>query len=256
MLRDRRGPVVAMIGLLLLLGALQLTLGLTVAGWAVGLGCGVALNGWVARGLVRFQHVLGPADLVTLTRAMLACAVAALVVEAFGDRRAVTPLVTLAAAALALDAVDGWVARWTRTSSPFGGRFDGEADAFLILVLSIQVAGALGGWVLAIGAARYAFALAGWPLPWLRQRLPFRYWRKVVTATQGIVLTVVAAGVLPTLPAYAAVAVALALLAESFGRDVLWLQHRRAGARAAARADARAAAARMRLRREATGPMP
>ncbi len=51
--------------------------------------------------------------------------------------------------------------------------------------------------MLAIGVARYAFAAAGWVLPWMRGQLPPRYWRKVVTATQGIVLTVAAAAVAP-----------------------------------------------------------
>ena len=29
-----------------------------------------------------------------------------------------------------------------------------------------------GGWVLLIGAARYAFLVAGWALPWMREPLP------------------------------------------------------------------------------------
>jgi drug/metabolite transporter (DMT)-like permease len=63
-------------------------------------------------------------------------------------------------------------------------------------------------------------------LPWFRRRLPPRYWRKVVTACAGIALTVAASGVLPALGA-ALVVAALALLAESFGRDVVWLiRHR------------------------------
>src|SRR5699024_3857569 len=135
-----------------------------------------------------------------------------------------------ATVALVLDAVDGWVARGTRTASMFGARFDGEVDAFLIGALSVYVAGMLGWWILAIGAARYAFAMAGWVLGWLRAPLPFRFWRKVVTATQGIVLCVVAAGIVPELVAYAALGGALALLAESFGRDVWWLwRHKYAG---------------------------
>jgi phosphatidylglycerophosphate synthase len=137
-------------------------------------------------------------------------------------------LVSLASVALALDAVDGWVARRTGTASELGGHLDGEVDAFLILVLSVYVARSAGAWVLAIGAARYAFLAAGFLLPWLRASLPPRHWRKVVCATQGIVLTIVAAGVLPTAVADAALGVALVLLAESFGRDVWWLwRHRR-----------------------------
>ena len=103
---------------------------------------------------------------------------------------------SLAALALALDAVDGWVARRTRTTATLGAHFDGEVDAFLILILSVYVARSAGAWVLAIGAARYAFLAAGWLLPWMREPLPPRYWRKVVAATQGIVLTVAAAQLL------------------------------------------------------------
>ena len=87
---------------------------------------------------------------------------AALVVESVLRPEPVALLVRLAAVALALDAVDGWVARRTGTVSELGARFDMEADAFLILVLSGFVADSLGGWVLAIGLMRYAFVAAGW----------------------------------------------------------------------------------------------
>ena len=123
--------------------------------------------------------------------------VAALVADSFHQPAPVAILVTLAVVALALDAVDGWVARRSGTASALGARFDGEVDAFLILVLSVYVARSAGAWVLAIGAARYAFLAAGWLLPWMREPLPPRYWRKVVAATQGIVLTIAAADVLP-----------------------------------------------------------
>ncbi|MGH3447849.1 MAG: CDP-alcohol phosphatidyltransferase family protein, partial [Nocardioidaceae bacterium] len=166
---------------------------------------------------------LGPADLVTLTRATLVCAVAALTADAFFRQPAVAWLVSLAVIALLLDAVDGKVARRTGTTSSFGARFDGEVDAFLILVLSVYVARNLGTWVLAIGAARYVFAVAGQGAPWLRAQLPPRYWRKVVAAVQGITLAVVAADIVPGWLSAAALVVALALLAESFGRDVCWL---------------------------------
>ena len=171
-----------------------------------------------------------PADLVTLTRVALACVLAVLVVDAALGGAASAAIVPLAVVALLLDAVDGWVARATGTASAFGARFDGEADAFLLLVLSVHVAGSSGGWVLAIGIYRYAFAAAGWMWPWLRCELPFRYWRKVVTAVQGIVLVVAAAEVLPRSPTYAALVAALALLTESFGRDIVWSWRHRAAA--------------------------
>ncbi|MGH3284550.1 MAG: CDP-alcohol phosphatidyltransferase family protein, partial [Streptosporangiaceae bacterium] len=143
----------------------------------------------------------------------------------------ITALVTLSSIALALDAVDGQVARRTGTATALGARFDGEADAFLILVLSIFVSRDYGGWVLVIGAARYALLLAGWLMPWLAAPLPPRFWRKVVAAVQGIVLTVAVSGVPSRLVGMIAVAAALLLLAESFGRDVIWLYRTGAGPR-------------------------
>ena len=211
--------------------------GLGPAGWAVGLACGGAMALALARGRSYWRaERLGPADRVTLVRGTLAVGVAALVADSFAEPVPVALLVSLAAVALVLDFVDGWVARRTRTASELGGHLDAEVDAFLILVLSVYVARSAGAWVLAIGAARYAFLGAGYLLPWLRVSLPPRYWRKVVCAAQGIVLTVVAAGVLPSAVADAALAVALMLLAESFGRDVWWAwsRHREEAPRARA----------------------
>lgn len=221
--------------LLVLLAALATGPGLTTAAWGVGLACGVVGAAALAHGLGRTSvRALGPADLVTLARSVLACGVAALVADTWLGEPATSVLVAVAVAALVLDFVDGRVARRTRTASLFGARFDGEADAFLILVLSVQVAHTAGAWVLLIGAARYAFAVAGWTLPWLRAPLPPRYWRKVVAAVQGVVLAFAAAEVAPAPVTEVALVAALALLAESFGRDVLWLWHRRAPAAVAA----------------------
>jgi phosphatidylglycerophosphate synthase len=229
----RAAPVTALMAQALLIAALAGTValsgvGLNPAGWVVGVACGVITNAALARGLSHYRaDRLGPADWVTLARATLAVGVAVLIADSFDQPAPVTLLVSLTALALVLDAVDGWVARRTRTTATLGARFDAEVDAFLILILSVYVARSTGAWVLAIGAARYAFLLAGWPLPWMREPLPPRHWRKVVAATQGIVLTVAAADVLPPALTQAALVVALALLAESFGRDVLWLWRNR-----------------------------
>lgn len=224
------GPALGFVAQLALLTALAGTVGVGGPGWFVGLACGLFTNGLLARGLARSGSVrLGPADQVTLARSTLAGGVAAMTADAFSEvgqvaaLSALSALSVLAVVALVLDAVDGWVARRTGTASALGARFDMEADAFLILVLSVYVARSAGGWVLAIGAARYAFVAAGWLLPWLRAPLPPRYWRKVVAATQGVVLTVAAAQLLPASLTEAALVAALALLAESFGRDVWWL---------------------------------
>ncbi len=224
------GPATGLIAQVLLLAALAGTVGLGGAGWVVGVTCGVIANAALAGGISRYgSDRLSPADWVTLARATLAVGVAALVADSFDEPVPVALLVTLTVVALALDAVDGRVARRKGTTSALGARFDGEVDAFLILVLSVYVARSAGAWVLAIGAARYAFLAAGWVLPWMREPLPPRYWRKVVAATQGIVLTIAAADVLPPALTEATLVAALALLAESFGRDVWWLRsHRRA----------------------------
>ena len=213
---------------LLLLMALTATVGLRGAGWVVGSACAVALDALLARGLVQHRtERLGPAGWVTLARATLVVGVAALTADSFTGGAPVAMLVALATVALALDWVDGHVARRTATESRLGAALDGEVDAFLIAVLSVYVAASAGGWVLAIGAARYAFLAAGWPLVWMRARLPRRDWRKVVTGVQGIALVIAAADILPRAVTRAGLAAALALLAESFGRDIWWLWRRR-----------------------------
>ncbi len=162
---------------------------------------------------------VGAANAVTALRGVLAVAVALL---AIADRA--PAMVALAAVALVLDGVDGQVARRTGTVTAFGARFDLEVDAFLILVLSAYVAWTTAWWVLAIGLARYAFVAAKAVLPRLRGSAPPRYWCKVVAAVQGVVLTVVVADLLPRSVELGALALALALLAESFGREAwqLW----------------------------------
>ena len=168
---------------------------------------------------------------MTLARATLAVGVAALAADSFTRDTPVALLVTLAAVALALDAVDGWLARRTGTATALGARFDGEVDAFLILALSVYVAPAFGAWVLAIGAARYLFLVGEWLLPWMRAPLPPRRWRRIVAAAQGIVLTVAAAEVLPRALTQALLVAALAALAASVGECVWWLWRRRHAAR-------------------------
>ena len=209
------------------LAGTDLAAGLSPLGWAAGalwlLGSTTLLTiGLVRRRMRRF----GPANAVTGTRSALVAVVTALTATSFTQPIPTALLVGVTVPALALDAVDGWMARRTGTASELGARFDMEVDAFLLLVLSVYVAPALGLWVLAIGGLRYAFVVAGWMLPWMRATLPFRYWRKVVTAYAGIALAVAASGLLPSLDSLL-VGVALLLLVESFTRDTVWLIRRR-----------------------------
>lgn len=228
-----------------LLALLATTTGLDARGWGFGLA-----TGWVATALIALARArtdaprIHPADWVTLTRAILAAGITAVVATSFEQAvtiksissvitfhrpHALTTVLVLAAIALVLDGVDGQVARRTHSATPLGGRFDGEVDAFLILVLSIAAARTYGSWVLAIGLMRYAFLVATGLVPWLARTLPPRPWRKVVAAVQGIVLTVAISRHVSFLVCAVALAVALALLAESFGHDIVWLYRHGAG---------------------------
>ena len=158
MRKSQAGPTIGLIAQVLLLAVLAATVGLGAAGWVVGLACAVTMAAALARGLARGRgNRLEPASWVTLVRATLTVGVAALVGDSFAGGTPVGLLVVLAAVALGLDLLDGWLARRTGTASALGARFDGEVDAFLILVLSVYVASGFGGWVVLIGAARYCF---------------------------------------------------------------------------------------------------
>ncbi|MFF6994739.1 CDP-alcohol phosphatidyltransferase family protein [Streptomyces sp. NPDC008313] len=209
---------------LLLLALLGTAIGMGPAGWLTGLAFALATWAVLNRALRRSRpRSFGPANRVTLGRATLVGGVTALVADSFRSSPPVTLLVGLTAVALILDGVDGKVARRTGTCSALGARFDMEVDAFLILVLSVYVAASQGVWVLAIGAMRYVFVAAARFLPWLNAPLPPSTARKTVAALQGIVLLVAGAGILPHPVTTALVALALATLTWSFGRDIAWL---------------------------------
>lgn len=213
--------VVAQAGLLTALAA---GVGLGAPAWTAGAlytVAAAALLGWAAQG-----RRPGPADAVTSSRVVLLGGVAALAAQAGPS----WPLVVLAATALALDLVDGAVARRTGTASAHGARYDMEVDAFALVVLAVHVSADLGAWVLLVGAARYVFWAASVPWPWLAAPLPDRLSRKAVAALQGVALVAAAAPVIPGAVSAAMVGGALAALAWSFGRDTRWLwRHRPAG---------------------------
>ena len=226
--RFSRVPLVAVIAQAVLLALLTATTGLGPVGWLAGMAYAAATGTILCLALHRRgRRSLAPADHVTLTRAMLVGCVTAIVADTVRSPAPTAPLVAISAVALALDAVDGQVARRTGTASPLGARFDMEIDAFLILVLSVFAATSLGAWVLAIGAMRYAFVAASLPLPWLLAPLSPRMSRKVVAALQGIVLTVVAADLLPRSTEVTATGLALAALVWSFGGDIVRLHRNR-----------------------------
>jgi phosphatidylglycerophosphate synthase len=165
----------------------------------------------------------GPADWITGLRAALTVLLAALLVQAAPPDPVI--VVGVASVAAALDGVDGWIARRTKTASAFGARFDMETDALLILVLSALVwrMGKAGAWVLASGLMRYAFVAAAAAWPWLQEPLEPSRRRQAVCVVQVVALI---AALLPSIDPAASSAIAAAALAAltwSFLVDILWL---------------------------------
>lgn len=192
-----------------------------------------ALHGLGMMGLARWTLTRGqprpvvphPADYITIGRAMIGSGCLGVVVAAAAGSISVPSwwIAAPAALALALDAVDGPVARRTQTASPAGGRFDLECDAVFALVLALAAALIYGPWVLVLGLMRYAFVLAGLVVPRLRGALVFSRLRRVVAGAQGVVLVVAVTPLLPYAVDLALLVGVLVLVVGSFGRDVVGL---------------------------------
>jgi phosphatidylglycerophosphate synthase len=206
-------------------------------GWALGLGNDYVPKVLAAYGVVLLILVpflpehrphgrLGPANQVTLGRALIGALLFGLVGEG-GSAALAWAAFALALVAETLDGVDGRVARRGGWASPFGARFDMEADALLVVVLSLLVwsLDKAGVWVLAAGLLRYAFVLAGYLLPWLRLPLPPSRRRQTICVIQVLTLTAAIAPVLPVPWSALVVGIGLALLCYSFAVDVVWLAH-------------------------------
>ena len=171
----------------------------------------------------------GPANRVTWLRTGLTTIIAGAL--AVADTPALLNwwiIGALAGAALALDGLDGWLARHHAVSCPFGARFDMETDAALILVLSllIGVSDKTGLWIIAAGALRYVFVAAGRVWPVLTKPLPPSNRRRAVCAIQVGALLACLLPVVTNDMATVIGGMALAILCLSFGRDILWLLHR------------------------------
>jgi phosphatidylglycerophosphate synthase len=210
-----------------------------VAPW---IGLGLALVPWVSA--VVFAGVMatvlcaiggshpftrfGPANHVTTARVGLLAVTAGLAAAPPSAAGAWTAAAATLAFA-ALDGLDGFVARRTRMSSPFGARFDMETDALFILVLSLLVwrHDKAGAWVVTSGMMRYAFGAAGRLLPWMARPLRSTRRGKAVAALQVVALGAAAAPIVPTRASSAMAAAALAALTWSFAIDIRYLWRRR-----------------------------
>lgn len=171
------------------------------------------------------HQVLGFCNIVTLFRAAL---VAFLAGAVFDPTVAVWLVFWIATLAFALDGLDGWLARRSGLTSPFGARFDMETDALLgaVLALWLLAMGRTGPEILVLGFMRYAFCAAATVLPALRAELPQSLRRKTVCVIQ---VTALIAILCPLTPAGAVLPVsfcAALLLSWSFAVDIRWLIRR------------------------------
>ncbi|TNB49654.1 CDP-alcohol phosphatidyltransferase family protein [Martelella lutilitoris] len=172
----------------------------------------------------------GPANIITAIRAaMVSFFGAAMFFGNLSETIELYALVILVVSALALDGVDGHLARRTRLQSALGTRFDMEVDAFLILLLSVAafLLGKAGIWVLAIGSMRYGFVLAQLGLPFLKAPLPPSFRRKVICVIQVAALCVLLLPIIAPPVSTAVAAIALLLITYSFGVDIVHLARRR-----------------------------
>ena len=197
---------------------------LRAAALAVG---GGSLLLWLAARRLR-GPAFGAANSVTLVRAALVVLLVALLGVAPAPALGWV-LVGLGTAGVALDGVDGALARGRDEASEFGARFDMETDALLILVLAALVwqHGKAGVWILAAGLAalcvrrgelgfsmaRRGTAAEPAPSSGLRRadRVAARRARRPSSCRRG---------------ARALALVGLAALVWSFGVDVRWLARR------------------------------
>lgn len=169
----------------------------------------------------------GPANTVTLSRAVVVCLLAGLVGRV--EPAALGWLIVAGATgALLLDGLDGWLARNRACASAFGARFDQEVDGLFVMVLSLLVwlDGQAGLWVLASGLWHYGFHAARLAVPLLRRPLPPSWRRKTVFVLQAVALIAALAPPLQGWPGTAAAAAGLGLLSASFLIDLVWLLRR------------------------------
>jgi phosphatidylglycerophosphate synthase len=234
--RTRRGPLLAafargeaailLLLLAMLLASRQIMHFSAAFPWKV-LGVFLAASAVILVLAIRHspKAAFGPANLVTLGRASLIAVLLGLI----GEAGVGWYPVVIASVALALDGVDGWLARRLNCATEFGARFDMETDTVLLLALAALAwqQDKAGAWVLLAGLMRYGFVGAGFACPWLRRSLPPRRRRQTLFVVQAIALI---ASVSPLFPYPLSSGIALAgllMLSVSFGIDIAYLVSQR-----------------------------
>lgn len=171
----------------------------------------------------------GAANRVTLLRALIVSLLGGFLGEEVSDAAAIL-IAGSGLGALALDGVDGYLARRNGLASEFGARFDMETDAALILLFSLLAwqMDKAGAWIVLAGLWRYLFIAAGVVLPWMRGELPASKRRQTVCVVQVVALLAVLLPVWSSPWTDAVAAAALLALTASFLIDVRWLARQRA----------------------------
>ncbi|WP_168201387.1 CDP-alcohol phosphatidyltransferase family protein [Qingshengfaniella alkalisoli] len=179
-------------------------------------------------GLRSYPHGrFGPANVVTSVRAGGVVVLSSVAIDpSIMDQIGRLMVAGLAVFLLALDGLDGFLARRTGLVSAFGARFDMEVDALLTLVLSLVLwrTGIVASVVLFLILPYYLFCITKRSLPWLSGPLPPSFRRKTICVVQIALPICLLAIPLPKPVPTVAVAIVLMVILWSFVRDIhrLW----------------------------------
>lgn len=126
---------------------------------------------------------------------------------------------TITLLVLALDLLDGWLARRMGDASAFGAHFDMETDALLVLVVTLRLwlGQSYPPWVLTAGCLRYGYVLWLWGWPGTSREAPRS--RLGRSAFALLMLGLCSGLVLPGLAGHAAVALGTGAVCLSFARS-------------------------------------
>ncbi len=172
----------------------------------------------------------GRANCITLVRAVLTCLLAGGIGLMAHSDALVWILVAIAALALVLDGVDGWLARKLRECTDFGARFDLEIDALFLLIVSILVyeLDKAGAWIVIPGILRYAHLALAYFWPALALPLPPSRRRKVIYVVFASLMIACLSPVVPPEVSSWLALVGVSVLVLSFAVDITWQIHRAA----------------------------
>jgi phosphatidylglycerophosphate synthase len=237
LMRDAAGHLALFGGVLALaVLACMATATLTWRGCASAFICYAVMSWLVLAGLTRHAHPdrFGLANAITLGRAALTALLFGVAGEWLlgGIAMLGTHMRWLlaggAALILVLDGLDGPAARRSGMASPFGARFDMEADALFVVVLSLVAvaSGAVGFWLLASAGMRYAFLAAMQFDARLAAPLPPLMRRKMIYVVQAGAPIIALLPICPPAFAWTLCIAAFALIAYSFAADMVWLLSR------------------------------